>query len=147
MITLIHQQNRIKDELGRLITTVEDVKLAIELTSDIFITKADTLTSTNREFLEELKIYLNSVVEKDQEITDVVFRADELFNVINGGISSIYRKIDNLIKIGLIHQVGGNRKTGQKLRLAYNDEYEVLVQRIHNQVNKFSSENQKPEVI
>lgn len=121
VITFLHQLQREKDEEGRLITTIEDIELALELTMDMFLLKSDELSNSNRLFLEELKPILQ--VKSDEEITSITFKVDELLGKVQGGNSSIYRKIKALQKEGVLVQVGGNQRVGNRYRLLFDDEF------------------------
>ncbi len=122
VITFIHQLQRKRDNKGRLITEIQDVQLALDLTIDMFFYKADELSKSNRIFLEELKGILKE--KSDDELTKIEFKVEDVLDKTNSGNSSIYRKIKLLQEKGLIIQIGGNQRIGNIYRLLFDDEFE-----------------------
>ncbi|NJM94627.1 MAG: hypothetical protein HC842_08175, partial [Cytophagales bacterium] len=59
-ITLLHQYQREKDDLGRLLTTRADLEIAFEIMFESIVLKVDELDGELRRFYEQLKDYVQS---------------------------------------------------------------------------------------
>ena len=59
-ITLLHQFQRKTDNKGRLITTKQDVEIAVEIFFNSIFLKVDELDKSTRQFFEQLKGYVKS---------------------------------------------------------------------------------------
>ncbi|TEB41017.1 hypothetical protein D0809_27665, partial [Flavobacterium circumlabens] len=57
-ITILHQYQRKTDSKGRLISTKEDVKSAVDIFFTSIIIKVDELDKSTRQFFENLKGYV-----------------------------------------------------------------------------------------
>lgn len=55
LITLLFQHQREKDEFGRVVTTKEDIRLAVDMFMDSIVIAIDELDSTTRVFFDRLK--------------------------------------------------------------------------------------------
>ena len=64
-ITLIHQYQREKDKQGRLITTVEDLRIANAIMFESIVLKVDELDGSLRQFFEKLKTYVKKSGKDD----------------------------------------------------------------------------------
>ena len=68
-ITLLHQYQRKQDAHGRLIATLEDLKIANEIMFDAIVLKVDDLHGPLRSFYEKLKKYLKEVAGSKRKST------------------------------------------------------------------------------
>ncbi len=59
-VTWLHQEQRERDKLGRLITTKEDLSNAIQLLFETILLKVDELDGSLRQFYEQLKEYVKT---------------------------------------------------------------------------------------
>ena len=95
-ITILHQYQRQKDEQGRLIATVEDLKLACEILFDAIMWKIDELDSSLRQVFEQLKDYVRKQGNAQP------FTAREIRQKLNLSKSQCFRYIEELKKLEYI---------------------------------------------
>jgi DNA primase len=57
-ITILHQYRRKRDDKGRLITEIQDIKAAIDIMFDSIVLKVDELDGSLRQFYEQLKSFV-----------------------------------------------------------------------------------------
>lgn len=133
-ITVLYQYQRDTNDNGAIISTKEDVEAAVELLGEMFIDKSDELSKTQRKFFEELKAYLIGKAEEYVEIKQVQFTTDELVDNLSDTPKTMYRKLSELRKQGWVKVAEGNQKSGYKFQLAFNDNYEKMIESIKNQI-------------
>ena len=145
MVTFLHQKQRKKDKEGRLISTVEDVELAVELVMDMLVNKADELTQKQRDFYESVKRFLQTKVSDESKvITEITFKSEDLigYEDVDGSPQTIQRKLKQLVKEELLEIVNRGLNNQYSYQLKYNDEFELKKARIQEQVLS-SLRNQK----
>lgn len=127
-ITLLNQYQRDKDEQGRLITTVEDLKTACEIMFDAIMWKIDELDSTLRQFFERLKAYIRKQNPSGQHR----FSTKEIRQAFNLSRSQIDRYIQDLKHLEYIQIAEGSANKGYKYKIVCWDDMEKTRQRVKN---------------
>ena len=127
-ITLINQYQRKKDEQGRLISTLEDVEIAIDIMFDSIILKVDELDGSLRQFYEKLKEYIRKV-SKDRH-SEYQFMQREIRQALSISKTQLYRYLNDLAELEYIQQSGGFANKGYKYKIVYWDDYKALRERI-----------------
>lgn len=130
-ITILHQYQRKTDEKGRLITTKEDVKQAVEIFfSSIFI-KVDELDKSTRQFFEQLKGYVKSQTNG----TTYRFTTREVRQALNISKTSGFKYFEILQKLEFIQAVEGSPNKGFKYVISYWDNLEKMKAKIREDLN------------
>jgi len=117
-ITRLHQFQRERDSHGRLVTTIEDIEIAIDLFFDAIILKIDELTSTTRQFFESLKSYIKS--DKCNSVRGE-FGQKELRRALKLGKTQVFEHIKILLGLEYITIVGGSKNRGYVYEITEND--------------------------
>ena len=125
-ITWLHQYQRATDEEGRLITTEEDIQIAIKLLFETIVLKVDELDGSLRNFFEELKGY----VKQQEEEEKYSFGRREIRQEFNLSKTQQHRYFTELLQLEYIKQVGGHSNRGYKYRIVYWDDNKALRIRI-----------------
>ena len=126
-VTLLHQYQREKDKQGRLITTKEDLRNAIEIMFESIVLKVDELDGSLRQFFEQLKSYL-----KDKDTT---FGQREVRQALRISKTQLHRYIQDLMALEYIQQIGGSPNRGYRYKISYWDNIERLRNRIKDDLN------------
>lgn len=122
-LTLLHQYQRKKDERGRLITDIEDIKTAIAVMFDSIVLKVDELDGSLRQFFEKIKDFVNKK-GKNYE-----FSRFEVKEITGLGKTQQHYYLSKLTELEYIQQYGfANR--GFKYKIVYWDDYMALKARI-----------------
>ena len=131
VITYLHQYQRETDEEGRIITTEEDVKNAIELFFESIWLKIDELDGSLRKFFEQLKAF----IQKEERDT---FNQREIRQELNISKSHCHRMIKTLLELEYIKVVAGSSTRGYTYKIEYWDEFnkdrEAIKQGLLNQL-------------
>ncbi len=96
-ITWLHQYQRKADKMGRIITTKEDVQLAIKLLFETIILKIDELDGSLRQFYEELKEYVLKQDDKEK----YCFGRREIREALGVRKTQQHRYLNQLVRIGI----------------------------------------------
>lgn len=117
-ITILHQFQREKDDQNRLITTIEDLKMACEILFDAIMWKIDELDSSLRQFFERLKDHVK------QQSSDKPYRftAREIRQQFNLSKSQTARYMDELHKLEYVQIAEGTANKGYKYEIVYWDD-------------------------
>jgi DNA primase len=127
-ITLLHQYQRKRDSYGRLISTVEDLKLANEVMFDAIVLKADELHGPLRSFYEKLKGYIQKAAgEHAQKYT---FRQREVRQALRLSRSGAAGFIRELLEMEYVQISSGSEHRGYHYQVSYWDDNEALRSRI-----------------
>lgn len=141
-ITLLNQYQRARDNQNRLITTVEDIEVAIELFFDAIVLKVDELTSANRQFFEELKKYVESAAHHS---LNGEFTARELRKAMNLAKTQVSIHLKELIELEYVAKVSGSVNRGFKYKIVHRDNAlkmrEEIKENLLNQVKNFTKPN------
>ena len=121
-ITLYHQYQRTwkKDKMGEsyIETSLEDIAWANWLVKESLLRKSDELNGRERQFFERLKAML--------EGQEGSFFAKDIRKKMRLHPMVVKRHLGQLERIGLIQQVGYNRRTGYEYEITCWDDYEQL---------------------
>lgn len=98
--------------------TPEHLEIAVELFKSILITQSDSLSLTQRSFLESLKTQVKS---KDKS-----FKISELIPAMEISSSKFYREFATLTKLGYIKENGGDKKKGVEYNVIIWDDYQTI---------------------
>jgi energy-coupling factor transporter ATP-binding protein EcfA2 len=121
-ITLLHQFQREEDSQGRLIATVEDLRLACEILFDAIMWKIDELDSSLRQFFEDLKVYLS---KKDKGLKET-FCSREIRLAFKLSKSQMHRYIDELRQLEYIEVDSGSANKGFKYKISFADDMKSI---------------------
>ncbi|BDS10686.1 CHC2 zinc finger domain-containing protein [Aureispira anguillae] len=130
-ITWLHQLQRKQDNQGRLITTKEDISLAINLLFETIILKVDELDGSLRQFFEQLKGYVQSQEEQQK----YCFSRREIRQTLNMSKSQVERYIRQLSELEYIKQIGGHSNKGFIYQVTYWDDNKGLREEIQRSMN------------
>lgn len=131
-------------------TTLEDIKEATELLSEIFINKSDVLNKPTRLYLEDLKRYLNASKQIEQSFT-----LYEISIALRLPKTTITRYNKTLVENGFIKATNeGNKKDGYRYQLSDVNEYNELkstvtkvmnntISSIENKISQIEDVNQQ----
>jgi len=118
-ITVLNQyQREIKN--GKLVTSKEDVKTAIEIMFDSIMLKVDELDGSLRSFYEKLKAYAKGLGE-DESFTQRDVRLSLLVSK-----SQLQRYFNDLLELEYIEKVNGFKNVGFKYKISYWDNIDKL---------------------
>lgn len=135
-ITLLHQFQREQDQQGRLIATVEDLRLACEILFDAIMWKIDELDSSLRQFFEDLKSYLS---KKDKGLK-TTFCSREIRLAFKLSKSQMYRYIDELKQLEYVQVESGSANKGFKYIVSFADDMKSVRDKVKadllDQINK-----------
>ena len=131
-ITLLHQFQRKTDNKGRLITTKQDVEIAVEIFFNSIFLKVDELDKSTRQFFEQLKGYVKSQANG----TTHRFTAKEIRDALNVSKTTSFKKIEILQKLEHIRIAEGSANRGFKFMVAHWDNLEKMKAKIKEDLNK-----------
>lgn len=131
-ITWLHQLQREIDKSGRIITTKEDIQLAINLLFETIILKVDELDGSLRQFFEQLKEYIKSQEEKEK----YCFARREIRQALGVRKSQLHNYIRSLLDLEYLKQVGGYSNKGFRYQIVYWDDNKALRKEIQNDLNE-----------
>jgi DNA primase len=120
-ISWLHQFQRKKDEKGRLIVTIEDLKLACRLLFETIILKVDELDGALRMFFEELKSYVLRQGNKDY-----AFSRREVRQALKLSKTQQHRFLQDLEELEYIRLSGGYANKGYSYKIVYWDDNQRL---------------------
>jgi DNA primase/energy-coupling factor transporter ATP-binding protein EcfA2 len=131
-VTLLNQLRRKRDDRGRLITEVEDLRVACEVLFESIVLKVDELDGSLRQFFERLKAY---VLERGR---DYEFTRFEVRKATGLGKTQQHHHLTRLLELEYLTKRGfANR--GYRYRVSHWDDQGALRQRIKdsllNQLN------------
>lgn len=112
-IAFLHQYQREIDELGRIVATTEDVKMATDLFFDAIWLKVDELDSSTRQFFERLMEY----VKKQTKGTGHLFFQREIRQALNQSKSQCFRYFEELQRLEYIAVAEGSANKGFQYRI------------------------------
>lgn len=130
-ITVLHQYQRKTDSQKRLITTKEDVQLAVEIFFDAIIMKVDDLSGNIRQFFEKLKDY----IKKQPAGTTYKFTQREIREEMKMSATPINNYFKALQEMEYIQIAEGSPNRGYKYIISYWDTMEKKKSEIKNNLN------------
>ena len=125
-ITLLNQYQRNKDEQGRLITTVDDLKQACDIMFDAIMWKIDELDSSLRQFFEKLKTHIKKQTASSQH----KFTVREIRQEFNLSSSQADRFIQDLKRLEYLQVAEGSANKGFKYKIVFWDDMDKIRQRV-----------------
>lgn len=130
-ITILHQYQRQTDSQKRLITTKEDVQLAVEIFFDAIIMKVDELSGNIRQFFEKLKDYC----KKQPAGTTYKFTQREIRQEMKLSATPINNYFKVLQEMEYIQIAEGSPNKGYKYKISYWDTMEKKKAEIKDNLN------------
>lgn len=120
------REQKVDEQTGEVYieTTIEDIAEANELMKDILLKKSDELGYATRNFLEQVKTYLQSRGKK-------TFTTKEIRSALQQHPSTQKRMMVELQQYGYVQKVEGNKKQGYVYGVVSEGEYKALQDRIH----------------
>jgi len=119
-ITILHQYQRKQDEHNRLVTTLQDIRIAIELFFEPIFLKVDDLDSSLRQFFELLKVHVK------QNIADKRFRQRDIRHALQYSRPHTSHFLHELKDREYIRIVGGSTHRGYLYEIEYWDDLAKL---------------------
>jgi hypothetical protein len=119
---------REQDKNGHIITTKEDMQLAINLLFETIILKVDELDGSLRQFFEELKAY----VQEQEEGEKYMFKRREIRQVLNLSKSQLQRFMRELESLEYVRLMG----RGYQYQIIYWDDNKALRKEIQEQMSR-----------
>lgn len=130
-ITILHQYQRKTDTQGRLITTKEDVRMAVELFFSAIVVKVDELDASTRQFFDGLKTF----VKGHEKGTTYKFSQREIRQYLKLGKTTAHKYITILQQLEYIQAVEGSPNTGFKYVVSHWDNLGKTKERIKDDLN------------
>lgn len=106
-------------------TTIEDIKWANMLLSEVFLQKSDDISKPSRECLEKIKVYL---LNRKKEC----FYARELKSELRINSNNLKRYLKELESNGYVRIIGGGRYSGYEYKVLSSVEYQDMKTGIHS---------------
>lgn len=125
-IAVLHQQQRGRDEKGRIIADVQDVKTAIDVMFDSIVLKVDELDGALRDFYEKIKRYV-----QDKGM-DYEFTQREVRQAFFMSQSQVQRHMEALMQLEYISKTHVGKRGTFQYRIQYWDSLQQLRQRVRN---------------
>lgn len=123
VITFYHQHQRAiktsRSGTEYIETTIEDIEWANKLMKEVLLDKADELEKGPRQFLEKLKVWM-------QTNNLEVFKSRDLIRPFRMNYNTLKAYLYQLYNRDRIKQVGGSRYTGFEYQLVDPEEYTLL---------------------
>lgn len=134
-ITLLHQYQRKTDTHGRLITSKEDVQMAVELFFSAIILKVDELDASTRQFFDGVKAF----VKVQDKGTTYKFTQLEVRQHLKLGKTTAHKYMTILQQLEYIQAVEGSASKGFKYVVSHWDNLsktkESIKADLNNQLN------------
>ncbi|HEY1196506.1 hypothetical protein [Flavobacterium sp.] len=130
-ITLLHQYQRKTDSKKRLVSTKEDVQLAVEIFFDAIIMKVDDLSGNIRQFFEKLKDY----IKRQPAGTTYKFTQREIREEMKISATPINTYFKALQEMEYIQIAEGSPNRGYKYIISYWDTMEKKKSEIKDNLN------------
>jgi DNA primase len=128
-ITLLHQYQRKRDERGRVISTIEDLRSACDILFESIVLKVDELDGSLRQFYEELKAYVGTRGQAYE------FTQREIRHHFRISKTQMQRYIHSLLELEYIRQRGfANR--GYRYEISYWDDNQALRQKLTQELHE-----------
>ena len=128
-VTLLNQFQRRRDDRGRLISEAEDLRVACRVLFESIVLKVDELDGSLRQFLENLKNYVQT------RGRDYEFTRFELREATGTSKTQQHRYLQKLVELEYVRQNGfANR--GYRYRIAHWDDQGALRKRIREQLDE-----------
>lgn len=127
-IVLLHQYQRKRDNQGRLIATIEDIEMAVNIMFETIVLKADELDGSLRQFYENLKGYIEK--KNKPNLENIRFTLREIRQAMHLSKTQLYRYMNDLMGLEYVQQTGGFSNKGYTYHITYWDDYKALREKI-----------------
>jgi len=127
-IVLLHQYQRKRDNQGRLIATIEDIEMAVNIMFETIVLKADELDGSLRQFYENLKGYIEK--KNKPNLENIRFTLREIRQALHLSKTQLYRYMNDLMGLEYVQQTGGFSNKGYTYHITYWDDYKALREKI-----------------
>jgi hypothetical protein len=137
MVTLLYQYQREKDEQGRLVSTKQDISIAIQLMFEVIVLKVDELDGALRQFFERLKAYIRRQTKQRKNgrvESEYLFTQRELRQALQLSKSHIARYLHDLTDLEYLRPSGGFQNKGFAYQVVYWDDYKKIRDGIKSQL-------------
>ena len=131
-ITILHQYQRKTDDKGRLVTTKEDVRKAVDVFFNSIIIKVDELDGSTRQFFERMKLY----VKKQPKGTTHRFMVKEIRQEMNIGTTTAFKYFKILKELEYIQVVEGSENKGFKYVISHWDDLVKIRAKVRQNLNR-----------
>jgi len=126
-ITLLHQYQRRRDERGRVISSIEDLRSACDILFESIVLKVDELDGSLRQFYEQLKAYVQPFGEAYE------FTRFEVRKATGVSKSQQHRYVRQLVALEYLRQYGfANR--GYRYRIVHWDDMGAMREQLKKQL-------------
>lgn len=115
-ITLLNQFQRETDRHGRLLSTLEDIELALDFVFEFLLFMLGDLNSSHLVFYKKLIQYVQSNDEKNQ-MHDFVFTQRDIRMFFGISKSVCFRYLKELETLEYIHRCGGSSNKGFRYKI------------------------------
>ncbi len=137
-ITILHQYQRKRDERGRLITEIEDLKIACDILFDAIMLKVDDLDSSLRQFFNRMKEYIKKQAQNKSAntLSEFQFMQRDVRLALSMSKSQCFRCMEDLELLEYVQRTGGYSNRGFKYKIVYWDDMEKTRSKIKEELNK-----------
>lgn len=143
-VTILHQYQRNQDEQGRLIATLDDLKMAVDLFIEAVYLKLDELDPSTRQFFERLKAFVKSKPEG----STAKFTALDVRQSLGMNKTQVFRYLDQLRQLEYVSISEGSANRGFKYVVSYWDDAEKskakIKEHLHSQIVKIETLQASP---
>ena len=133
-ITILHQYQRKRDHLNRLITEKEDLRIACEILFDAIILKVDDLDASLRQFFDRVKTYIKKSSKGNP--SDHQFTQREVRLALNASKTTCFRHFEELELLEYIQRTGGYANRGFKYKIIFWDDMEKIREKVMQELNR-----------
>ncbi|HXA02804.1 MAG TPA: hypothetical protein VNW99_12495 [Cytophagaceae bacterium] len=131
-ITILHQYQRKKDKMGRLIAEPQDLRIACDILFDAIMLKVDDLDSSLRQFFDRMKVFI-----KDQakgKHYEYQFTQRDVRLALNVSKASCFRYMEDLELLEYVQRAGGYANRGFKYKIVFWDDMEKIRKKIKQEL-------------
>lgn len=131
-ITILHQYQRKTDDKGRLVTTKEDIRKAVDIFFNAIIIKVDELDGSTRQFFERMKMY----VRKQPKGTTHRFMVKDIRQEMNIGTTTAFKYFKILRELEYIQIVEGSENKGLKYVVSHWDDMAKIKAKVRDDLKR-----------
>jgi len=131
-ITILHQYQRKTDDKGRLVTTKEDIRKAVDIFFNAIIIKVDELDGSTRQFFERMKMY----VRKQPKGTTHRFMVKDIRQEMNIGTTTAFKYFKILRELEYIQIMEGSENKGLKYVVSHWDDMTKIKAKVRDDLNR-----------
>jgi DNA primase len=137
-VTILHQYQRQKSNEDTLITTVEDLEIAVDLMFNSIVIKSDELDGILRQFYEDLKQYV------EKKTPNYEFTQREIRQAFRISKTQSFRYFTELQELEYIHKTNIGSRNTYHFKISYWDNIEKLRteirQHLQAQIDQYKQE-------